>query len=134
MEPETQPRASVDFELNETKESVTVTIPSIGETDYVILRGDGPSAEVSVNGERKDSYILFDEAGQTVTLTTDGGGLVKGNGTVLVVSIKGEVGEVYSPVFAADDGRLAGSVKGVREVDEEAIQTTIVSIEYDFSE
>ena len=65
-----------------------------------------------------------------------GEGYIKEEGSISVVSVKGEVNQTHTPVWTSNNSYRNSSLEGVRpeeDIKEDAVMTTIRSLEYNLS-
>ena len=132
--PVPKPLAGVNADINETQESITFTVGPMGDSDYVVLRGD-VMTEVKVDGKGEKAAIVLDKEGQTVNLSAKDG-FIKEKGSISIVAVQGSIKNTYSPVWSPAN-ISEDSIKGIRvedDLEEEAVRTTVQVVDYNFSE
>lgn len=133
-------RAGVNADVENAEDNVTITVTTMGNADYILLRGGGLIAEVVDGSSQYQASIVLNNTGESVRLGRQGSsldGFIKREGTITVVGMKGDLENTYSSVWTEGntyiDSSMTGIRSGDRDIAEGATLTTIQTIEYDFT-
>jgi flagellin-like protein len=117
-------RAGVNADVDNDAGQVTVSLTTLSNSDYVVIRGasdfdvvNGTVTSGSAGGGAPSDLIYLDAAGQTVTLTAGSSSI---SGQLTVVAVIGDSGSSVTPPTAS----------GTAPPDS-ATQTTVQQIEYE---
>jgi flagellin-like protein len=115
-------RAGINADVDNTEDTVTMSVTTLDNSDYVVVRGinnldwiDGPT-NTSIGS---NEYVYLDTTGTSITLGSSG------SGTLTIVAVIGD-----SPGSSPSNGDLFASGTPVPE---SATQTTVQQVDYDFT-
>jgi len=132
---EDEARAGVNVDVDDSKEEVRVTVTTMGNADYLILRGDIDNSEVIGNGGDKNVPVL-ENTGESATLRLVNKTIAE-SGTISVVAMIGDIeasSTVPRPVFNSTPQFYPHDFNGAKknEINSET-ETTIRTVDYDFT-
>jgi flagellin-like protein len=125
-------RAGVNADVDNTDDNITITLTTLDNSDYVVIRSpitdfsnlDTPDYTGSIpGGASADDAIYLDTTGSTVTLSGDGTSF---SGTVTIVAVIGE-----APSSSLNNGAVFEPASG-DTVPDSATQTTVQRVDFDF--
>jgi flagellin-like protein len=126
-------RAGVNADVDNTQGgNITLSVTTMGNADYLVLRGVGDLGQHNGAGSdgtslASEEVIMLDKAGQSVTLEGESSG---SSGTLTVVAVIGST-PPNDPDIPGQP--KVGSSNPGNQVPDSATTTTVQTIEYDFS-
>jgi hypothetical protein len=121
-------RAGVNVDVDNTEDTVTISLTTLGNSDYVIVRGAegfSTSGGVFSDGITSGNVLYMGQTGATVTLESTS--FTPGSGTLTVVAVIGDAPQTFEVGDENDAAAIASS-----EPPESSTQTTVQTVDYDF--
>jgi flagellin-like protein len=119
-------RAGVNADVDNTDDEVTISLTTLDNSDYVIVRGVGG---FNASGAVSSGSI---SGGNTLYMSTTGASVTLGNnadsGTLTVVAVIGDDPSSFATGAAGDAAAIASA-----DPAESATQTTVQQVDYDFT-
>jgi len=121
-------QAGIDFVTNEDREVINISLTTMGNADYVILKNvSGMEFDGSIKGSVGEAGMMYfgGETSEPIRLSPDPN---SSSGKILAVAVIGEPPEKFAVGNSEDEVAIAVSERlGDREV-----ITTVLAEEYDF--
>jgi len=122
-------RAGINADVDATDQNVTMSVTTLDNSDYVLVRGGDGLSIYNSPGNASDGDVLGTDVPNTVYLSQTGTSIKLGNaaqsGTLTIVAVIG--GDPGGSGSSISNGDVVGA-----DPPSDATQTTVQQVDYDF--